>query len=121
MTGEPVCTTMAECTAHDGERVQVVGTYTVWDPMPDRPENLPQPQQVMIKFASEDGPFLGAWGYADHFRSLAEIERFRGTPVRVTGTFLRSMPPHPTDPPEAASMAGPCLHPVESITAEAKL
>jgi hypothetical protein len=75
----------------------------------------------MIMFASEDGPFLGAWGYADHFRSLAEIERFRGTPVRVTGTFLRSMPPHPTDPPEAASMAGPCLHPVESITAEAKL
>jgi hypothetical protein len=36
----------------------------------------------------------------------------------VIGTFLSEMPPHPTDPPHAASVGGPCLHPVETIVAE---
>lgn len=48
-------------------------------------------------------------------RPLDEIARYDGQRVRVTGTFLREMPPHPTNPPEAAALGGPCIHPVESI------
>jgi hypothetical protein len=113
----PVCTTMAECSARDGERVHVVAVYTVWDPLPQRARNHPPAQQVMLVFGPEDeGPFLGAWGHEGHMRPLDEIARLDGKKVRVIGKFLREMPPHPTDPPEAASLAGPCIHPVEAIT-----
>jgi hypothetical protein len=113
----PTCTTLAECNAHDGERVHVVAVYTVWDPLPMRAENHPPAQQVMLVFGSEEeGPFLGAWGRDEHLRPLDEIARYNGKKVRATGTFLRKMPPHPTDPPEAASLGGSCIHPVESIT-----
>jgi hypothetical protein len=53
---------------------------------------------------------------ARHMRPLDEIGRYDRKKVRVTGKFLREMPPHPTDPPEAASLAGACIHPVEDIT-----
>src|SRR5689334_20928674 len=46
----PVCTTLAECSAHDGERVHVVAVYTVWDPLPQRARNHPPAQQVMLVF-----------------------------------------------------------------------
>ncbi|GAB2687115.1 hypothetical protein [Thalassiella azotivora] len=111
------CTSMAECAAHDGETVEVVGTYRVWDPLPFRAASQPPAQQVVIELDGEEGPYLGAWGYDDHFRPLDEIARLDGRRVRVAGTFLSAMPPHPSDPPEAASMAGPCIHPVESVLA----
>lgn len=115
-TDPPLCTTLAECTAHDGEVVRVEGIYSVWDPLPMRWEGDPPAQQVQLVFdAGEEGPFLGAWGYDDHFRALEEIARFQGKQVRVIGKFLRRMPPHPTDPPEAASLDGPCVHPIETI------
>lgn len=118
MISLPVCTTLAECERHDGERVEVVGTYTVWDPLPYRSRRHRPPQQVMLVFESgeDNGVYLEAWGHAGHMRDLEEIARFRGQRVRVTGTFRRKMPPHPTDPPHATSLAGPCLHPVETIT-----
>lgn len=116
MTDLPTCSSMVECNAHDRQQVQVVATYQVWDPLPERARDQPPARQVMLVFASgEEGPFLGAWGREGHQRSLAEISAFRGKKVRVTGTFLRQMPPHPTDPPEAASLSGPCVHPVEKI------
>lgn len=113
----PTCATLAACLSHDGERVTVVAIYTVWDPLPDRAANHPPAQQVMLMFGPDkEGPFLEAWGYKGHMRSLDEIARYKGKKVRATGTFLRQMPPHPTDPPEAASLNGPCIHPVDSIT-----
>jgi hypothetical protein len=112
----PACASLAECRAHDGERVEVVGTYTVWDPMPDRPDDLDPPRQVIIAVEPDGGgPYLGAWGRPGHHRELAEIASLGGRKVRVVGTFHADMPPHPTDPPEAASLGGPCIHPVESI------
>ena len=113
----PTCSTLAECQAHDGKRVRVIATYTVWDPLPDRARNHPPAQQVMLKFGGDDGPFLEPWGHEGHMRSLDEIARFNGKRVRVTGTFLRAMPPHPTDPPHAASLGGPCVRSVERIEA----
>jgi hypothetical protein len=112
----PICRSMADCDLHDRQRVQVLAVYQVWDPLPDRAQNQAPAQQVMLVFANgEEGPFLEAWGYEGHQRPVSEISRYRGQQVRVTGTFLRQMPPHPTDPPEAASLSGPCLHPVEKI------
>jgi hypothetical protein len=112
------CVSLAACKAHDGERVHVLGVYSVWEPMPTRPDGYPPSRQVMLKFGANDdaeGLFLGAWGYGDHMRPLAEISRHRGKKVLVTGRFLSSMPPHPTDPPEAASVNGPCIHPIERL------
>jgi len=112
----PMCTTLSECNAHDGERVHVVGVYTVWDPLPQRARDHPPAQQVMLIFRSgEDGPYLEAWGHEGHLRPLEEIARYEAKNVRITGTFLRRMPSHPTDPPEAASLDGPCIHPIEAI------
>jgi hypothetical protein len=120
MSGEPpVCTTEAELRAHDGERVQVVGTYTVWDPRPLRPAGRRPARQVIITLDGVDGgPYLGAWGHEAHFRDLDEIAALDGRRVRAIGTFHTRMPPHPTDPPEAASIDGPCLHPLESVEPE---
>lgn len=113
----PTCTTLADCLLHDGERVNVVAVYSVWDPLPVRAANHPPAQQVMLMFGPDkEGPFLGAWGHDGHMRALDEIARYKNRKVRVTGKFSRQMPPHPTDPPEAASLNGPCIHPVESIT-----
>ena len=110
------CTTLAECEAHDGEQVEVVGTYKVWDPLPVRGPSSRRRSRWSVMFGSEEGPYLGAWGYGDHRRPLEEIERLADRSVRVVGTSSsRTMPPHPTDPPTAASVSGPCIHPVESI------
>lgn len=60
----PTCTTLAECDAHDGERVHVVARYAVWDPLPQRARNHPPARQVMLMFGpGDEGPFLEAWGY----------------------------------------------------------
>jgi hypothetical protein len=110
------CTTLAECKQHDGKRVHVVALYSVWDPLPVRAKDHPPAQQVMLMFGAEqEGPFLGAWGHDGHMRPLDEIARHAGKKVRVTGKFLSVMPSHPTDPPEAASISGPCIHPVELL------
>ena len=111
----PTCTSLGDCQSHDGERVHVIAVYTVWDPLPDRAVNQAPARQVMLMFDGKDGPFLEAWGNPGHMRSLDEIARYRGKKVRVTGTFLRKMPPNPKDPPHAASLDGPCIHPVENI------
>jgi hypothetical protein len=115
----PTCTTMEQCNAHAGERVRVIARYTVWDPLPFRAQNHPPPTQVILMFGPDDeGPFLGAWRQRGHnslFRSRREIARFGGRRVCVTGRFLRSMPAHADDDPDAASFDGPCIHPVETI------
>jgi hypothetical protein len=114
--GLPSCVSLAECRAHDGERVEVVGTYTVWDPLPYRTDDMRPARQVMIAIEPDGhGPYLGAWGRPGHFREPAEIADLAGRRVRVTGTFHARMPPHPTDPPDAASLGGPCIHPVEGV------
>jgi hypothetical protein len=112
----PICTTNAECDANDGKRVEIVGTYTVWDPLPERKLDHPPAQQVILVLAGEEGPYLEAWGQPQHKRPLDEIARFQGKQVRVKGTYLKTMPPHPKPNPRAADLAGPCIHPIESIT-----
>ncbi len=114
----PSCATLAECRAHDGKSVHVVGVYRIWDPRPDRKPGHAPARQVMVRFgddADTDGVFLGAWGHEGHERPLDEIAALAGKRVQVTGTFGARMPPHPTDPPEAAAVDGPCVHPVTRV------
>lgn len=110
----PICSSMADCRARDGERVHVIAVYSVWDPMPMRPDDHAPSQLVVLKFGAEEGPYLGAWG-RDHARALDEISRFNGRKVRVTGRFHAKMPPHPSASPDMATLSGPCVHPVEQI------
>lgn len=107
---------MADCLAHEAERVEVAGTYTVWDPLPMRADNHPPSQYVRLTLAGgEDGPFLGAWGERDLLRPLDEIERFQGQRVRITGTFRLHMRQLSGGHPDEAALDGPCIHPVEAI------
>jgi hypothetical protein len=111
----PTCATLAECKAHDGRRVHVVGVYTIYNVMPARPLDK-ETAPVRIAFGDEMGPFLGAYWHQDGSRPQAEKAQLEGKRVRVTGTFLNNMPPNPN--PRAASLAGPCIHPIDSVTAE---
>jgi hypothetical protein len=115
----PKCTTLAQCKQHEGQRVQIVGEYAVWDPLPVRAKDQPPARQVLVKFADgSEGPYLGAWGEADHMRPLDEIAKLGGKRVRVVGTFRSAMPKDPSSPPQAASLDGPCVHPIETIALE---
>ena len=112
-TGLDICTTLAECLTHDGERVEVVGVYTVADVFPSqkRDSELPRPVQLMLD--GEPGPFLEPYWHAQAVRSPEEMARYRGKRVRVRGTFRRRQPPNPD--PRAASMGGACLCSIEEI------
>ena len=108
----PTCTTLADCNTHDGQRVHVVGVYTLHNPMPSRAldeETAP----VRIALTDELGPFVAAYWHGDAVRAPAEKTRYQGQRVRVTGTFRRTMPAAPD--PRMAQLGGPCIHPVETI------
>lgn len=112
----PVCASSEACRAYDNQRVQIVGEYTLWDPRSMPAGVASQSRQVRLMFGPEEGgPFLGAWGRPAHTRSLAEIRRFEGKQVRVTGRFLQTTPLRPRADPRAASLGGSCIHPVERI------
>jgi hypothetical protein len=111
------CSTRAECAAHDGQRVAVVGVYTVWDPLPSRKLDQAPARQVQLMLGAEEGPFLEPWGSEQHLRPLDEISRFEGKKVRVVGTFRREMPRHPSDPPQATSLGGSCIQSIERLEA----
>jgi hypothetical protein len=110
----PRCTTYADCEAHDNQRVEIVGIYTVWAPRPGRSADDPRSRQVRIKLdGSAGGPFLEAGDDPRHLRSPDEIAKFRDHRVRVVGRFLRQMPQN--KPSEAAQLGGSCISDVESI------
>lgn len=109
----PTCATLAECVARDGQRVVVVGVYTPFSPMPNRKRDDDTPIPVRIALGDGNGPLLEPYWHKDAARSAAEVARHTGKKVRVIGTFHRQSPPPPD--PEAATMGGPCLHPVERI------
>jgi len=113
----PVCTTLAECESHDGERVVVVGVYSMYQYM--APTQLPDDDvPVRIVLAGEPGPvtgpILGVFWMASTKRPSQEIVRFKGKKVRVTGTFRRDQPKN-LDTPDMSTLGGPCIHPIESI------
>lgn len=110
----PRCTTYAECKVHDQQRVEVIGTYRVWSPLPGRSANDPRSRQVRIALdASGGGLFLEAGSHPRHLRSPDEIAKFRDRRVRVIGTFVHQMPQ--VKPPDEAQLGGSCISDIESI------
>ena len=110
----PTCATVAACDANDGQQVTVVGTYRLF---PDQPgvDYTGVPRAVRIALDDGMGPFLEPYWDKQAVRPDAEVARFLGKKVRVTGRYYRVQPKNPDDPPHASAMGGPCLHPVESI------
>lgn len=108
-----ICTTMAQCSAHNDQRVEVVGVYTVADVFPGHKQDSDSPRPVRLMLGGEAGPFLEPYWHAEAVRSPEELARYRGKRVRVRGTFRRQQPPNPDS--RAASMGGACLCCIEEI------
>lgn len=108
------CSTSAACDANDGKTVAVVGTYRLF---PDQPgvDYTGVPRAVRIALDDGPGPFLEPYWHKEAIRPDAEVTRYQGKKVRVTGRYYRTQPRNPDDPPHASAMGGPCLHPVEKI------
>lgn len=114
-TTPPICTTYEQCHAHDGQRVEVVGVYTVWEPRPDIPPERSKSRHVKVRLdGSPGGPFLEPASAKGHKRSPEEIAQFHGKRVRVIGTYLRDMRTHISE--TEAQLMGSCVKDVESIT-----
>ena len=107
------CASLAECGARDGKRIAVVGVYTPFSPMPNRKRDDDSPLPVRIVLGDGGGPLLAPYWHQDAVRPADEVARYAGKKVRVVGTFLGQSPPPPD--PEAATLGGPCLHPIEKI------
>lgn len=113
-----VCTTMTECLSHQGERITAVGVYTAYDPYPGRKRDAELPSLVRLAMEdSDEGPFLEAFWSAAAVRPDEERERMEGRRVRVVGTFYAEQPAQPGSTGREATFGGPCIHPVESVSA----
>ena len=110
------CTTLADCLTHDGERIEVLGVYTLADVFPSQKGNDDIPRPVRLMLGEERGPFLEPYWDPKAIRSPEEIARCQGKRVRVRGTFHSLQPPNPDS--RAASMGGSCLSSVEVNLAE---
>lgn len=108
------CTSVAACSAHDGKRIAVVGTYGMF---PDQPgvDYTGVPRAVRLALDDGPGPFLEPYWHESALRSDAETRQYAGQRVRVIGPYYREQPKNPDDPPHASAMGGPCVHPVEKI------
>lgn len=108
------CTTFAACEAHDNQRVELVGTYRVWDLRAGVTSDTSASRHVMITLEDPGGgPFLEAGHDRRHARSPDEIAKFRDRRVRVVGRFVRAMPQ--VRPAHEAQLGGPCISDIESI------
>jgi hypothetical protein len=110
----PTCTSFAECVAHDGQRVHVIGVYTEFHVLPPKARGG-EPGPIRIMFGDEKGPFLEPYWHAGALRPPDERARYLGKRVQVTGTFHKIQPTDPANPPEAAALGDPCIHPVEAV------
>jgi hypothetical protein len=110
----PRCRTVVECDAHDGDEIEVVGTYRFF---PDQPgvDYTGVPRAVRVELDGGAGPLLEPYWHPDAVRSASETERFLGREVRVRGRYLTQQPRNPDDPPQASALGGSCIHPVETI------
>jgi hypothetical protein len=109
------CDTLAECNQHDGDRIRVVGIYTLYDPYPKNRKFEAKPLVQIELSNQEKGPFLEPFWHLDAERPADEIAQFNGRKVCVTGTYYKTQPVNPKDPPQAVSFGGSCIHPVETI------
>jgi hypothetical protein len=111
----PICRTSAECAALDGKRVTVLGTYRALPHPKGAVRGETEPILARIDVSPGDGPYLEPFWNARAQRDAAELRRFDGKRVHVTGTFHAVQPRDPSSPPYAEAMGGSCLSDVEGI------
>ncbi len=114
----PTCTKYSECLEHDGKRIDIVGTYTLYYvPRPQRSKS----RRPVVRIQLEDkAVYLAPLWSKEVRRAQAEMDRFEGKKVRVRGVFNKYIPRAPGDPPQAVGFKQPAILPIESIQEEAR-
>ena len=85
------CTTHQTCGKLDGERVEVIGTYTPWTDIAGRPAYDDRVREVKITLdGGIGGPFLEAEHDRRRMRSHEEMATFRDRRVRIVGRYRRA-------------------------------
>jgi hypothetical protein len=108
------CSTLAECDAHDGERVEVIGVYQRYEMGFGKGRSFAG--HVVIALGADGrGPLLERYWHAAAVRDPAELARYEGQRVVVVGRFLHDTPPNPDDPPHAARLSVPAIVDIDSI------
>lgn len=98
--------------SHEGDTVQVIGTFIKHNAMPQFGEsNAVFRPGILMEGDSLPKLFL--------FREmgLAEMDSLDGKKVMVSGVFAREQRLGPDDPPHAARMSGSWLYEVEGLVA----
>lgn len=111
------CTRWSACVKHDGQRVAIVGRYTVERPLAGRKGGGDVTRVRIIPEGGRRGAYLAPLWHADSTRPDDERTRLDGKLVRAVGRLHLEAPEAPDQPPHAARMGGACLHPVESVDA----
>lgn len=109
----PVCTTLADCNAHDSTRIAVVGVYRHYPDLPGV-DYSEAPRAVRIELKDGLGPFLDPYWSQLAIRPQSEIDQHLDKCVRVIGLYHKNMPHNSDDPPYSSAMGGPCIE-VESL------
>jgi hypothetical protein len=106
------CSTLVECAAHDGDKVEVIGRYRkfAW------PKGGVEYGQVQLVL-TDDGwsPLLERYWSEESKRDPDEVSRFEGRRVAVIGRYLSETPPKPGEPEHAARLSIPAIVDIESI------
>jgi len=112
MSDLSTCTSLSACAAHDGKRVQIIGTYTVESPLAGKKGG--GGSTLSLIDLGDGTVLLEPYWHQDVVRSDEEIARCRGKKVRVTGVYHAKPVPQP-GAPDAVSYGGACVHPVEKV------
>ena len=106
------CETLEACRPHDGQVVRVVGVYGKYPFGKGKGRRW----RGHIRIDLGDGVLLlGRYWHDESRRDEAEIERFDGERVAVTGRFLAVTPPKPGDPPYAQHLSIPAMVEIDGI------
>ena len=105
-----VITAFDQLAAADGQPVTVVGTYHPHDPVPQLRRDPPfYLSAVLLDGDSKPRLFL------QQPRPDGEQQLLSGKRVRVSGTFHRTQPRAPSDPPHSATFSGAWLYDITRI------
>jgi hypothetical protein len=114
---DPVpCSTWDACIPHDGQRVAIIGVYTLHRPLAGMKGGGDIVRVRIVPEGGRRGPYLEPYWHTGSRRDATELAALDGKRVRVVGTLYLTPPTNPKDPPGASTMGGAVIHPVEGIS-----
>ena len=69
----------------------------------------------IISEGGKRGPYLEPYWHSNSTRDATELAALDGKKVRVVGKLYLTPPTNPDDPPNASTMGGAGIHPVEVV------